>query len=165
MIVCTNSSPLITLARVGQLDLLRQLFQQLEIADEVYQEVVVQGAGRPASMAVGQAAWIKRDPPADAPAIAALHAQHPLGMGEIATVLLVVTLKADLAIIDDRAARQLARAKGILVMGCIGILESAYRKGYVTDLRALYMQLLSTGMHVNRHLLNHSLHSCGLPTI
>ena len=47
--VVSNSSPLITLARAGQLDLLRQLFGQIHIAEEVRQEVVVRGAGRPAA--------------------------------------------------------------------------------------------------------------------
>jgi uncharacterized protein len=47
VIVVSNSSPLITLARVGRFDLLRQLFEQIHIADEVYREVVVRGAGHP----------------------------------------------------------------------------------------------------------------------
>ncbi len=55
MIVVSNSSPLITLARTGPLDLLRQLFGPIHIAEEVRQEVVVRGAGRPAAEAVRRA--------------------------------------------------------------------------------------------------------------
>ena len=58
MIVVSNSSPLITLARIGQLDLLWQIFGQIHIAEEVRQEVVVGGAGRPAAEAVRGAEWI-----------------------------------------------------------------------------------------------------------
>ena len=58
MIVVSNSSPLITLARIGQLELLRQLFGEIKIADEVRQEVVVRGAGRPAAEVVRSAGWI-----------------------------------------------------------------------------------------------------------
>ena len=60
MIVVCNSSPLISLARVGGLVLLRQLFGQIHLADEVWDEVVVRGAGRPAAEAVRAAQWIER---------------------------------------------------------------------------------------------------------
>lgn len=64
MIVVSNSSPLITLARVGQLDLLRQLFGRIHIAGEVWEEVVVRGAGRPAADADGSSLVPHRGLPA-----------------------------------------------------------------------------------------------------
>ena len=123
MIVVSDSSPLITLARIGQLDLLRQLFGHVHIADEVRQEVVVRGAGRPAAEAVRDAGWIQSHPAFPAAEMRRLRSLHPLGAGELATVLLARSLPADLAIIDERAARHWAQAGGLGVMGCVGILE------------------------------------------
>jgi len=40
VIVVSNSSPLITLARIGRLALLKQLFGRIHIAGEVREEVV-----------------------------------------------------------------------------------------------------------------------------
>lgn len=165
MIVVCNSSPLISLARVGQLDLLRQLFGQIQLADEVWQEVVVRGAGRPAAEAVHTAKWIERHPAAPADEMLRLRSQHALGTGELATVRLARALRADLAIIDERAARRLAQADGLAVMGCVGILETAFRRGLVSDLRRSYQQMLAQGIRIDRQLLNNSLTACGLPSL
>lgn len=45
MIVVSNSSPLITLAQIGRLDLLPALYGSITIPREVHQEVVVAGLG------------------------------------------------------------------------------------------------------------------------
>ncbi|MBI3646323.1 MAG: DUF3368 domain-containing protein, partial [Acidobacteriales bacterium] len=45
MRVVSDSSPLITLAKIGRLELLPQLYQAITITPEVYAEVVVSGAG------------------------------------------------------------------------------------------------------------------------
>ena len=163
MIVVSNASPLITLARTGRLSLLRQLFRVIHLADEVWQEVVVQGAGRPAAEAVGAAEWIEVHPALPAAELIRLRAVHPLGAGELATVELALALAADLAIIDERAARVLAQARGVAVMGCVGILETGFRRGLVPDLRRSYQDLLAQGIHIDRQILNRSLTTCGLP--
>lgn len=165
MIVVSNSSPLITLARIGQLDLLRQLFGQVQIAEEVRREVVVRGAGRPAAEAVRNAVWIESHPTAPAAEMSRLRSLHPLGAGELATVLLARSLPADLAIIDERAARRLAQAGGLAVMGCVGILETGFRRDLVADLRRSCQELLAQGIRIDRQILNRSLAACGLPAL
>jgi len=44
MTIVSNSSPLIALIRIGQLDLLRQLYSEIIIPEAVWHEVVVEGA-------------------------------------------------------------------------------------------------------------------------
>ncbi len=46
MTVVSDASPLINLARIGQLDLLRQLYGTMLLPEAVWQEVVVDGAGQ-----------------------------------------------------------------------------------------------------------------------
>ena len=46
--VITDSTPLIYLAAIGKFDLLGVLYGQIIIPSAVYEEVVIQGAGRPA---------------------------------------------------------------------------------------------------------------------
>jgi predicted nucleic acid-binding protein len=157
VIVVSNSSPLITLARVGQFDLLRKLFSEIHIADEVRQEVVVRGAGRPAAETVRGASWIKVHAPAPAAEILQLRSCHPLGAGELATILLARLLKADLTVIDERSARRLAQAHNLRVMGCVGVLETGHRKGLLTNLRETYEHLLLQGTRVDRQILDRSL--------
>ena len=59
MNVVSNASPLIALIRIGQLDLLRQLYGEI-IPEAVWQEVVVEGADQPGVERVSSAAWIVR---------------------------------------------------------------------------------------------------------
>ena len=165
MIVVSSSPPLITLARIGRLELLRELFGRIHIADEVRDEVVVRGAGRPAAQTVGKADWIDTHPPADANEITALRARQALGTGELATVLLARTIRADLAIIDERAARRLGQSQGLAVMGCVGILERGHRRSLVPDVREAYRNLLAQGIRVDRQILNQSLIALGLPPL
>jgi len=47
VIVVSDSSPLITLARAQQLELLREFYGQVAIPLEVHEEVTVAGAGLP----------------------------------------------------------------------------------------------------------------------
>lgn len=59
MIVVSDASPLIYLARIGELDLLQKLYGELHIPVAVWQEVVVAGAGQPGADAVRVADWVK----------------------------------------------------------------------------------------------------------
>jgi hypothetical protein len=74
--VVSNSSPLTTLARIGQFDLLRQLFARIHIAGEVHEEVVVRGAGRPAAALVQAAQWIEIHLSIPAAEISALRSRY-----------------------------------------------------------------------------------------
>jgi len=44
VIVISDSSPLITLARAGYLELLREFYREIAISQEVFEEVTVAGA-------------------------------------------------------------------------------------------------------------------------
>ena len=58
MTVVSDSSPLITLAKIGQLRLLPQLYQAIAITPQVYDEVVVRGADLVGSAEVAASKWI-----------------------------------------------------------------------------------------------------------
>ena len=108
MIVVSNSSPLIALARIGPLNLLATLYRRILIPPEVRHEVTV--AGR-ASLRL----------PAD-PAIE--RACRALGAGERGAILLAKATNADLTLLDESKARRIARDAGLSVVGCIGLLKA-----------------------------------------
>jgi hypothetical protein len=47
MIVVSNTLPIINLACIGQLDLLRQIYGQITIPDAVFTEITMNGIGQP----------------------------------------------------------------------------------------------------------------------
>src|SRR5947209_4168376 len=103
MIVVSDSTALMHLAAMGRLAVLRDLFLEIHIPDEVYQEVVLRGAGRPGTAEVQAADWVKKRALTNTLAFSILHAA--LGAGESACIVLAAEMGADLVILDDRAAR------------------------------------------------------------
>ncbi len=78
MTFVSDASPLISLARIGQLDLLHQLFGELIIPEAVWHEVVVKGAGQAGADEVKGTSWIKTQAIANKPLAQALQAEHIL---------------------------------------------------------------------------------------
>ena len=146
MIVVSNSTPLIHLSAMGRLDLLPQLFGEIVIADEVYEEVVLKGADQPGASEVQSATWIKRRAINNKLACAIL--QNSLGAGESATIVLALELDADLTILDDRPARIQAQARSIKITGTVGILLMAAERDLVHFQQALDA-LLATGFRLS----------------
>ena len=59
MLVVSNSSVLINLAILGRLRLLEMKFSEIVVPKAVWQEVVVDGKGKPGAKEVGKSSWIK----------------------------------------------------------------------------------------------------------
>src|SRR5687767_5806272 len=123
MIVVSNSSPITNLAVIGRLELLRQLYSTIHIPDAVYDEIVVRGAGKPGSTEVQTEAWFKRQPVTNSALVALLRSD--LDDGEAEAVALASEVKADLLLLDDRAARSAAGGLGLKYVGLLGVLLEA----------------------------------------
>jgi predicted nucleic acid-binding protein len=165
VIVVSNSSPLITLARIGRLNLIASLFERILIPAEVQHEVTVAGRGLPGAEEVRNANWIEVVPqksPAD-PSLT--QACQNLGAGERAAILLAKSLPAGLLLLDEWKARRVAQGAGLPIVGCLGILETGARRGLVVDLREAYIDLLRQGIRFEIKLLQDSLARLGLPRL
>ena len=106
MIVVSNSSPLIALARVGWLNLLASLFQHILIPVEVHHEVTVAGSGLPGADEVSKAGWIEVAPGRPPANLSSERACQGLGAGERGAILLARSLPADLILLDESKARR-----------------------------------------------------------
>ena len=110
MIVVSNSSPLVALARIGRLTVLASFYKRILIPAEVHYEVTVAGRGLPGAEEVRNANWIEvisqKSP--GYPSLAQVC--QGLGAGERAAILLAKSLEADLVLMDEWKARRVARA-------------------------------------------------------
>lgn len=131
MKVISNSSPLINFAALGRLTLLRELYGAVVIPDAVYHEVVVAGQGQPGAAEVEQADWITREAVSNPTVVAAL---HELGRGEAEAVALAVENPGSLLILDERRGRLAALHLGVNLIGTLGVLLVAKRKGFMSAL-------------------------------
>ena len=162
MIVVSNATPLIALAKVGHFDLLQKLFSEVTISQEVWNEVVVKGARRSGSDETARAGWIQVVSLANPTLVPAWQSTYNLGAGEVSTVLLAKELPASVVLIDERKARRLAASEGLALSGSIAVLENGHVRGFVDDLRQTYSDLLAAKIWIDREILNWSLASMGL---
>jgi uncharacterized protein len=165
VIVVSDSSPLIILAKLDRFELLNKLFSRVYVSAEVYREVVVLGSGRPGASEVANAPWIEIHKLTGEAALSQKHTAGALGAGELATILLAKQLRANFVLLDDHKARVLARAEGLKPLGSVGLLETFYARGYLADLRAAFQALLSHNAYIDPRLLNLRLKSLKLPSI
>ena len=165
MTVLSDSSPLITLAKTGFLDLLPQLFKAVTITPEVYAEVVVSGAGLAGASQISAATWIQVKPAQKQANLAAAQQRFGLGIGELSIIMLGQEVKADVLLIDDMKARKLAQEEGLAVLGCVGVLHDAFSLKLIPDLSAAYRQLVVSGAYVDRVLMQNILKMLNLPPL
>lgn len=128
-----NSSVLINLSAIQQLDLLRKRFPEVWIPRAVWQEVVVEGQGQAGAQEVQAADWIKVQEVKDQ-AIAQL-LQADLDLGESEVIALAREVGADLVLLDEKDARLAAKRVGLKVLGTIGILIWAKQAGHISSLQ------------------------------
>lgn len=159
MILVLDASAIITLARVGCLNLLRELAEKVYIPEAVYDEVVKSGYGRPGSLEVEQAAWISKQSVHDQSVVVRLEAE--LGRGEAEAIVLAGELEADFVILDDATARRIAEAEGRKVLGLLGLLIRAKELGIVPVLRPVLDQIVGAGFFIDDALYQSILRQAG----
>jgi len=163
--VLSDSSPLITLAKIRRLELLQQLYRTVTITPEVYAEVVVGGAGLAGASEISAAQWINVRPVRARANLISVQQYSGLGIGEVSVVILGRELQADVVLMDDMKARNLAKQEGLAVLGCVGVLYDAFILKLLPDLTVAYRQLLSSGAYADRGLLENILKGLSLPPL
>jgi predicted nucleic acid-binding protein len=153
-----NASPIILLARVGQLDLLQRLGPAVVIPDAAVLEICRSGPSDPAVQALAQATWLIKVDPGPIPANVAAFG---LGDGENAVLAHALANPGSGAIIDDQAARNAAAALGIPHQGTLGVVVFAKTQGFITAARPVVEQLRQHGMYLSDQLMNQALAQVG----
>lgn len=148
MKVVIDTSPLISLAVLDQLDLLNILFPSLIVPKSVYEEIEAAGE-REEYIKIARFIENRLCAPKKEREFSS-----KLGKGETEAIALCIEMKADLLIIDDRKARITAESHNIKCIGTLGMLTLAKKKGYIKELRKHFTQLLENERYFSIGLLN-----------
>lgn len=159
MIVVSDATPLIALAKLHHLALLRELFGNLYIPQAVYDEITVSAPTRPGANAVRRADWLQVRIPADKSKVAYLRAD--LDPGEAEALVLAEELDADWVLIDEIKARLAAESLGIEYIGTVGLLLLAKQRGYVSAIKPLLDTLRSRKFHLSDRVYQGVLRQAG----
>jgi len=126
--VVADTSPILYLHLIGQVELLRTLFTEIHIPQAVLDELSHTAAPEALrNWALSRPDWITIDCDPDFADTETLR----LDRGERAAIALAERLSADLLLIDERKGVRVALSKGFQVTGTLGILDRAARRGLI----------------------------------
>ena len=149
-VVISDSSCLILLSKIGRLDILKGLYQEIFIPEAVYEEVTAKKDTAESLLKTSD--WIRVCKVIDRDRLEDMPPQ--LHLGEREAILLYTDLNADLIIIDDNNARKEATRRGLRITGIIGILARAKDAGMIPAVRPLVEQLEREHFYISQDILN-----------
>ena len=142
MIVVSDTSPITSLAAIGQLDLLRQLYSKILIPEAVYQELTSTETPVPGSSEIKTLEWIQVRQVTNRSLVATLLGQQ-LDEGECEAIALFIELNAELLLIDERRGRAEADRLGLRITGLLGVLVEAKQKGFILAVKPVLDNLIA----------------------
>lgn len=135
-IVIADASCLITLENINEIDLLRQLYEQVVVTPEVAAEV---GASLPE--------WVDQISSSNSALVDQL--TSTLEIGEATSIALALELRDCLLIIDEKKGRRTARELGIEITGTFGIVMKGIEGGLIGAPDTIVERLEEAGFRIS----------------
>jgi predicted nucleic acid-binding protein len=150
MKIVSNSSPLIALAKIEMLDILRDdivipkaVFDEITKPEKEYAKEL-HGWGKDKIIEVKNGKAVE-------------YLELIIDRGEAETIVLAEELNADAVLIDDLKARKIANLRGLNVIGAIGVLLNAKDKGLISEVKPLLEALTKRKIRISKELYDHAL--------
>ncbi len=153
----TNTSPIISLAKIDRLHLLTKLCRELLVPRPVVAEILDGPVSDPARQ-VFEHGWGIIVSPKDVPSKLV---EWGLGPGETAVLAVALERNSATAVLDDAAARTCAKAMRIEVVGTLGVVLRAKRKGLIPSAADVLKTLIEAGLHLDQEVVASALHGIG----
>lgn len=140
-IVISDASCLIALYKIGSLNILNDLYSEVIITNEVKNEF---GESLPKWINVVKVQNLQKK----------RELEEVLDKGEASSIALSLEIEDSILIIDERKGRKIASSLNIKIIGTIGILILAYKRGLIKDLITAILKLVNNGFRLSDSLLN-----------
>jgi predicted nucleic acid-binding protein len=153
-VVC-NTSPILNLAIIGRLDLLKEQFGVINVPEAVKDELRVQ-EDRPGSKVIRKAlddGWIVVVAASNTGMTEVLRTE--LDGGESEAIALAFEMHAELVLLDERDARRVAARLNMRTTGVLGVLLKAHRMNRIPDLHQALQDLKTkAGFHLSDEIVS-----------
>lgn len=159
MIVVSDSTPLITLMKAMRLDILHDLFGEVIIPEAVYQELTANDNYPDEAKLISGSDFIRVVSIRDRKTVSVLQRATGLDLGESEAIVYADDIHADILLIDEVSGRRVAMDMGLDIMGSIGVLVSAFKKGYISTEEAYesFQKIRDANRHISEKLLDDAL--------
>ncbi len=159
-VVIADAGPLIALSRIDALDLLRGLFGQVLVTEEVRDEAlpVADYSGKASIAMAFDAGWLACPGPFET----AWQPTNPgLGAGERSAIAAALKMPGCLLIIDDRAGRTEAKSHAVAIIGTAAIIGLAKLQGLIPEARPVLERLHPAGYSIHHRIVETVLGNVG----
>ena len=150
MLVVSDTTAISNLLQIEAIDLLRKLYGNVVIPKSVEQELLVlETLGFPIKDTLS-APWITVKSVQNQAIHESLAGE--LDQGEAESIALAIELQADYLLIDEKKGRQVARENELQIIGTLGIIIEARRRGYLSSVRKIMDELREIGFWISEKL-------------
>ena len=159
MIVVSDTTPLITLMKASQLDILHKLFGEVVIPEAVYNELTSNNSFKDETELIKNSSFIRVVAVKDRKTVSVLQRATGLDLGESEAIVYADDNETDLLLMDEASGRKVASDMGIEIMGSVGVLVLASREGHlsVSETEEAFHRILSSNRHISEKLINDAL--------
>ncbi len=155
--VVSNTTPIISLLKINQLEVLQELYKEIYVPNEVFQEVEA-GKSKNFYEDLSKLEWVNIVKIKDEVAVKSF---IDLDAGEAEAIILASEINADLIILDEKLGRLYATNMGLRITGTIGVLIKAKQSGLLSNIRPLIDELINQGIWINEKLKHEVLRIVG----
>ncbi len=157
MKIVSNTTPIISLASINKLDILKNLFGEVFIPLAVYQELKAKEGGYGYKEADAEYIKVKSIKGAKYRNLLL----NQLDIGEAETIILATEIDADIVIIDENTGYKIARNSGLFVVRTLSILLKAKEKGIIKEIKPLLDEMISKGRWYSKKVYKNFLKRVG----
>ena len=137
--IISDTSCLILLDKIGELEILNKLFGTIITTTEVASEF-----GQPLP------SWVEIKQPSDNNYQSIIEAS--VDKGEASAIALAIELDDCLLIIDDLKGRKFANQLGLAIIGTIGVIVDAKLAGIIPSIKPILTKIKSTNFRITEQL-------------
>ncbi len=154
MIVVSDTTPIISLMKAGQMELLHKLFHVVYIPEAVYQELVRNETFPEEVRTVQGCDFLYVEEVDNEKSVSILQNFSGLDAGESEAIILAEEKHADVLLMDEHRGRQVAKKMGLAITGTVGILAQAFDEGMLAreDVEECMERLRDSGIQISEKL-------------
>lgn len=150
MLVISDTTTITNLLKIDLLDIVKKIYQEILIPQAVYEELSKLPYQK---TIIDRAEWIKVKSIKNTSLV--LKLKDRLDAGESEAIVLALELKSDILIVDENAGRRVAKEFGLNIIGLLGILIGAKKRGHIKLVKPHMVNLVENhGFRISESVYN-----------
>lgn len=167
MIVISDTTPVISLLKAGQIGLLEELYETVLVPVAVYRELTENPVYQKEADMIRSKDFLSVVAVKNIKSVNILRTVTGLDAGESEALIMYDEQEADLLLMDERKGRSVAKQLQVRYIGTAGILMLAYDKNIIQaeDVKNCVDTMLVNGIRLDKKICNIVMNHVGLGTL